>query len=241
MPEQDEWCESTRPELGDGEHLFAGKTNDPGHIALLWVLGTVIGTTISTAALGALVGTPVMEKMVLYLLALVLLLGIALGILQALVLRIPLAGKLNWVLASGLGWPLGMVLVGLGLIFATIFLGLFIEGLGVKLNPGPEVTQALLAGTVLSPIIIVALMQRSILRQYFRSVNYWIWSNTVGWSMAWAVAIGIAEVMPGSNNILQGAVAGAGGGAVVGMITGWALSRMEPVSLTQVEPGNVRH
>lgn len=150
-------------------------------------------------------------------------LGLALGLAQALSAR-PVAFRwpgwawvLLWTLVTTIGGALGLTIAGYAWLITSGFL------FGIHFT---EETMLVTAALVFAPVMAacVSKVQHWLLREGVERAMRWYWPSLLGWVLAWVVGYASGALVSGSR-MVQWGVAGAAGGAVLGLVTGVALAR----------------
>ena len=164
-------------------------------LGIQWVVATIVGWAIGffvCEALKAFVSTLFVDGLVI---------GAFVGVAQGLVVRRRIAPMGWWVLASILGFGVGLAA-------------------GEAVGPGvPLIVGRALIGTIIG--LAVGVAQWLVLRRQVARAEWWILASVVGWILAWIV-IRSAEASENQPIVLVYLLGGSGA-AVAGIITGAAL------------------
>lgn len=217
------------------DNQSAKAANPLGHSTFVsWVLATLIGLTIGNIIMIYIQREglkTIGEQLMVF-----TLFGLAIGLPQVFALRLPVDDRFKWIVTAGLGWPVGVVVVGRCIVPTFLFFAWIIHG--IEWNPGElGGTILMFTGRILSTATIIGEVQRRILRRFFRPTKLWVWANLVGWSMA-GVAKVVLDNISGSD-IVKGAIVGLAQGLLVGVTSGLVLARMRPRSEDAIERGRV--
>lgn len=210
----------------DGIRVWSSERLKRG-VRLSWILATALGAAAGSAAFQALR----QRSFSLAWLVGVGIFGLVIGLAQSSVLARVFckSGKLvqislfwQWTLTSLIGWVAGGM-AGFVIPVATwLFLAFTVNVDYTWMRRSGSYVHW--ASFILLGALTVSLVQRRILYK-FNPAKKWIWTSFIGWTVAWAMGLGVAHITTGSE-LTKAAVGGAIGGVIVGMITSHALIQL---------------
>lgn len=143
--------------------------------------------------------------------------GFVVGIAQWLVLRRYLPYARWWILVSGLGWILG-IMVG---IMAREITAPTIELLESVSRPQGVFWLNVVNGTVYGAVLGVA--QWLVLSRHTQRAGWWVFASTIGGAVNGGVGAACAVAIPWGGAALPYGAGWAGAGAVTGMVLVWLI------------------